>query len=432
MTADAKEKYCGQIDPSLTFISNPVVGTVLTNGEVIGFSGSLTRVPGEGVGFYNILEGTVANNNYAITYVGAQLEIKGVSIDASASSNPVPQGSVATLSAKVTDINGVEVPLVSVIFEVTNEQGTTVEIGPVSTNNLGVATSTTSALSLGVYMVVAKAGSGCATSTAYIPVYDASGSFVTGGGWIFSPSGALVGTTITGKANFGFNAQYKKGKNNVTELDGNTNFQFSEGDFHFKSSSYENMTLVISGAKATYRGFGTVNGTGDYGFMVTAIDGQINGGGGLDKFRIKIWDRSNGNTVVYDNEIGKFENVDASTALGGGSIVIHEVKTNAKTKSAEIATAIEPTVELADLKVYPNPFSEKLRFEFVYPESVNARIDLYDMTGRMVKTIFEQPIEGGVSYNAEFKPETVISGMYIYRMTMGEAVYNGKVVFRKE
>jgi hypothetical protein len=101
-------------------------------------------------------------------------------------------------------------------------------------------------------------------------------------------------------------------------------------------------------------------------------------------------------------------------------------------KSAEIATGITPDIELADLKVYPNPFSDRLRFEFVSPESVNARIDLYDMTGRMVKTIFEQPIEGGVSYEADFKPETIISGMYIYRVTLGESVYNGKVVFKKE
>ena len=88
-------------------------------------------------------------------------------------------------------------------------------------------------------------------------------------------------------------------------------------------------------------------------------------------------------------------------------------------------------VEKADLKVYPNPFSDRLRFGFVYPESVNARIDLYDMTGRMVKTIFEQPIEGGVSYEAGFRPDAIISGMYIYRVRMGEAIYNGKVTFKK-
>jgi chorismate mutase len=102
------------------------------------------------------------------------------------------------------------------------------------------------------------------------------------------------------------------------------------------------------------------------------------------------------------------------------------------TKSAEIATAVTPVGEFADLKVYPNPFSDKLRFEFVSPESVNARIDLYDMTGRMVKTIFEQPVEGGVSYEADFKPNSVISGMYFYHIVMGKTVYNGKVIFKKD
>jgi hypothetical protein len=101
-------------------------------------------------------------------------------------------------------------------------------------------------------------------------------------------------------------------------------------------------------------------------------------------------------------------------------------------KSAEIVTAVIPDVESADLKVYPNPFSDKLHFEFVSSESVYARIDLYDMTGRMVKTIFEQPIKGGTMYNTEFKPDAIISGMYIYRMIMGDAVYNGKVLFKRE
>ena len=69
------------------------------------------------------------------------------------------------------------------------------------------------------------------------------------------------------------------------------------------------------------------------------------------------------------------------------------------------------------LQVYPNPFNEKLRFEFVSPEAVNFRIDLYDMIGLLVKNIFEQPIESGVQYEAEFRPEAEISGMYIYRVT---------------
>ena len=53
------------------------------------------------------------------------------------------------------------------------------------------------------------------------------------------------------------------------------------------------------------------------------------------------------------------------------------------------------------------------------------------MTDRMIQNVFNSPIAGGVSYQDEFTPKAVISGMYIYRMTMGEAIFNGKVVFKK-
>ncbi len=75
VTADAKTKRQGTPDPPLTYSSNPAVGTVLANGQVISFSGSLTRQSGEAVGTYPIRIGTLANSNYSITYVGANLTI---------------------------------------------------------------------------------------------------------------------------------------------------------------------------------------------------------------------------------------------------------------------------------------------------------------------------------------------------------------------
>lgn len=79
---------------------------------------------------------------------------------------------------------------------------------------------------------------------------------------------------------------------------------------------------MVAGARAQFKGTGQINGAGDYGFLLTGIDGQISGGGGTDRFRIKIWDVATG-AVVYDNEMDASEASDASTALGGGSIVIH-------------------------------------------------------------------------------------------------------------
>lgn len=152
-----------------------------------------------------------------------------------------------------------------------------------------------------------------------IVVYDPNGGFVTGGGWINSPAGAYVADpTLTGKANVGFNSKYQKG---ATVPSGQTEFQFKAANLNFHSSSYD--WLVVAGARAQYKGSGTINGAGDYGFMLTAIDGQINGGGGTDKFRIKIWEKATG-AIVYDNQNSAADDANPTTEIAGGSIVIHK------------------------------------------------------------------------------------------------------------
>ncbi|MFO0808193.1 MAG: PKD domain-containing protein [Gemmataceae bacterium] len=152
-----------------------------------------------------------------------------------------------------------------------------------------------------------------------VVTYDAAAGFITGGGWINSPAGAYAANpSLTGKANFSFELRYQNGNSVPT---GNTEFQFKAGNFNFKSTTYE--WLVVSGAKARFRGTGTVNGAGSYGIELTAWDGKVDGGGGVDKFRIKIWDQIQANGVVYDNMRGAADGVNPTTALGGGSIVIH-------------------------------------------------------------------------------------------------------------
>jgi hypothetical protein len=154
--------------------------------------------------------------------------------------------------------------------------------------------------------------------SAMVVVYDPDGGFVTGGGWINSPVGAYVpDPSLTGKANFGFVSKYKKG-NNVPE--GQTEFNFNVANFKFHSTVYE--WLVVSGARAQYKGSGQVNNAGDYRFILTAIDGQRQGGGGQDKFRIKIWNNQGGG-LVYDNQMNAPDSADPTTVLGGGQIVIH-------------------------------------------------------------------------------------------------------------
>ena len=190
----------------------------------------------------------------------------------------------------------------------------------------GKSCSATKTLSAGIYTVTVNVtdddgGYDQQTATAYIVVYDPNAGFVTGGGWINSLPGAYApDLELAGKANFGFVSKYKKGQ---TVPDGNTEFQFHAATLNFKSDTYE--WLVVSGSKAQFKGTGTINGQGKYGFILTATDGQVNGGGGVDKFRMKIWIINPDNTagdVVYDNQMGAAVDANPTTALGGGSINI--------------------------------------------------------------------------------------------------------------
>lgn len=152
----------------------------------------------------------------------------------------------------------------------------------------------------------------------FIVIYNPEGGFVTGGGTMQSPLGAyMVDPALTGKANFGFVSKYQPGTSIPT---GSTEFVFQMGNLKFKSTAYE--WLVVAGAKAQYKGSGRINGEGDYGFILTSIDGQRPGGGGQDKLRLKIYDKATG-AIVYDNLQNADNTSDPITVITSGSIVIH-------------------------------------------------------------------------------------------------------------
>ena len=213
----------------------------------------------------------------------------------------------------------------------------------------------------------------------YIVIYDPSGGFVTGGGLINSPIGAYIDNPLLeGKANFGFVAKYKKGQTVPT---GNTEFQFKAGDLKFNSSLFD--WLVIAGTKAKFKGVGTINGMGSYGFMISAIDEDSKDK--IDKFRIKIWDMAN-EDVVYDNQNGAEDNSDPTTEIGGGAIVVHAGKgNNVKISDSKIEPMEEEGISGLNVVYWPNPTDGYFNLEL----KTNNRVDkvniyVFDLNRRLV------------------------------------------------
>ena len=176
----------------------------------------------------------------------------------------------------------------------------------VASSAYGVCTASHTFTAAGVYAVnITLADDDGATAAAqfdYVIVTDANAGAVTGGGWIITN-----GTKVT----FATNAKYLK---NETAPQGNTEVQAPSMNFKAKSIAW----LVVSGRNAQYSGSGTINGAGSYRYIVTVADGEA------DKFRIRIWDATNG-TTLFDNVAGASDDIDSANPqpIGGGNITIH-------------------------------------------------------------------------------------------------------------
>jgi hypothetical protein len=156
--------------------------------------------------------------------------------------------------------------------------------------------------------------------------------------------------------------------------------------------------------------------------MVSAIDGSLNGGGGTDKFRIKIWEVSTGN-IVYDNNYGSDENADPATVLGGGSIVIHS--TNAKSTSTTTAVAATlPSSQSFNVKVMNNPSLGGSDFKLAVESDSKEEVSII-VTSMYGEKVFNAKGAANTTYRfgANWR-----SGTYIIQVIQGKNEKTFKVI----
>lgn len=293
--------------------------------------------------------------------------------------------------------------------------------------------------SAGVYTVSltvtdAAGNSDQAVASEFVVIYDPDAGFVTGGGWIDSPAGAYINNpTLTGKASFGFVSKYKKGQTTPT---GQTQFQFKTGNLNFHSDSYD--WLVITNHKAMYKGDGTINNAGNYGFQLSAIDAALTPSTDDDLFRIRIWNKDNNDALVYDNQVNEDDpTADPTTALGGGNIQIQS-----KGGGNSSATMEEPAVTELNIpenysleQNYPNPFNPTTTITFGLPEAGDVKLAIYNLNGQLIRLLHSGSLSAGrhslVWDATNSEGARVASGIYLYRLEAGEFVATKRLLFMK-
>src|SRR2546427_6717180 len=228
-------------------------------------------------------------------------------------------GSAATIKANFTDVDTADTHTCALTWG----DGQTSAGSVTETSGSGSCQATHTYVNAGVFTVgvtVSDNPGQSATKTfQYVVIFDPTEGSIHGTGSFNSPAGALsYDPSAAGSASFGFSVAYAKGAIVPT---GYKQFDYTDGNIHFYSETIN--WLVISGATAQFQGNTDVNGDGRvWTFLVTVTDGKLAGGGGVDRFRLKLIDDTG--LIAYDNVRGAPDDLSLTSQqqIASGDIVV--------------------------------------------------------------------------------------------------------------
>ena len=89
-----------------------------------------------------------------------------------------------------------------------------------------------------------------------------------------------------------------------------------------------------------------------------------------------------------------------------------------------------PTQQLWMGDPFPNPTHGELQLRFTLPVRGQARLELFDVTGRLVRTAFNQVMDAG-TYEDNARMEGQKPGVYFYRLTTKQGVQKRTFVLER-
>ncbi len=126
--------------------------------------------------------------------------------------------------------------------------------------------------------------------------------------------------------------------------------------------------------------------------------------------------------------------IETQTALGNGNRLIGSIETNwawenvdkvglvvmNSNPDANGAYSFQFTEYFIDQQIklaqnFPNPFNPQTTIRLSIPENQTVKLDIYDVLGRFIRTVYQGPVEAGFR-DFIFDASSLSSGVYIYRL----------------
>ena len=77
--------------------------------------------------------------------------------------------------------------------------------------------------------------------------------------------------------------------------------------------------------------------------------------------------------------------------------------------------------------MYPNPFCDRVNFEWTAPADDNVRLEILDCMGNRIAMIFQGAVTKGKRYSFEWVASNVHNDLLYYRLTTSNKVDYGKL-----
>lgn len=157
-------------------------------------------------------------------------------------------------------------------------------------------------------------------------------------------------------------------------------------------------------------------------------------------WKLVTWDMTEDDVVAFTGDgvisgPAYFDSYQIAYASGQpniGFVVVDDLKavTLQTATSIEDENTINIPTAISLNQNYPNPFNPSTNIRFELPARSEVRLEVFDMLGRKVETIFNGTKAAG-AHLISFDASGLASGVYIYQLTTGNHVLSKKMLLMK-
>jgi len=150
--------------------------------------------------------------------------------------------------------------------------------------------------------------------------------------------------------------------------------------------------------------------------------------GGFNHKEAYQWTPTMVNAITFGVRIDNYK------PIGKGSVQVCYDQVTVTVEYSQPVTKAGRSPAVAEVKplrepiIYPNPFTTKTNIQFTATENGNAVVELYNITGLKVRTLFSGTVVEEQVYNVSVGDALLPKGIYVYKISNGQQKHAGRII----